>query len=387
MDHPIVAKIEPHASGPGAVRFIAARGAAALIIAMGIGRFAFTPLLPPMQAEAQFSDAAAGFLASINLLGYFVGAIGAGALSHPRRESAYRIALAVAVLADVLMAVPLGVAGWAVVRLAAGISSGLIFILATAFVLEQRGHAGLHFAGVGLGIVLSGLVAGLVPAWQVAWLVLAGLSFPLALVAMALKGVAHAPGHEPIRQRFVWSLPFAWLIAAYFLEGLGYIVNGTFLVAILRGLPQTAALGAWAWVLVGCAAVPSVLIWTRIAERFGSWRALALAYAAQVAGIALPFAGGGGTTLAAAILFGGTFAGITGVSLTLAARLRPAQAGQAVALCTIFYSVGQASGPLLAGLAAQIANGFALPLFAAAAAVAVAGLLSVIGEQSAARAS
>ncbi len=145
-------------------RFIAARGCAALIVAMGIGRFAFTPLLPPMQAEAQFSDAAAGSLASVNLFGYLAGALLAGRISHSRREAAYRIGLAMAVLADLLMAVPLGVPGWSVVRAGAGVSSGVIFVFATAFILERRGNTALHFAGVGSGIVLSGLVAALVPA-------------------------------------------------------------------------------------------------------------------------------------------------------------------------------------------------------------------------------
>ncbi len=83
-------------------RFIAWRGCASLIIAMGIGRFAFTPLLPPMQAEAQFSDASAGLLASVNLFGYLAGALLGGRISHGRRETAYRLSLALAVLTEKL---------------------------------------------------------------------------------------------------------------------------------------------------------------------------------------------------------------------------------------------------------------------------------------------
>jgi predicted MFS family arabinose efflux permease len=364
-------------------RFIAARGAAALIVAMGIGRFAFTPLLPPMQAEAQFSDAAAGLLASINLFGYFAGALAAGHMTHEKREAAYRIGLAIAVLADLLMAAPLGVPGWAVVRAAAGVSSGLIFILATAFVLEQRGHAALHFTGVGFGIVLSGIVAVLVPVWQTSWLMLAGLCLLLALFAAGLRGAALYRDQPRVRARLTWSWPLAWLTIAYSLQGLGYIISGTFLVAILHGLPETAGLGAWAWLVVGLGAIPSALIWARLALRLGSWRALAIAYAVQAAGMILPFAGGAPAAIVAAISFGGTFIGITGVSLTLAARLRPAQAGQAVARLTIFYSVGQAIGPLLAGLAAEAAKGFTLPLIFAAVVIAVAGILSLVGEASA----
>lgn len=364
-------------------RFIALRGTAALMIAMGIGRFAFTPLLPPMQAEAHFSDAAAGFLASINLFGYLVGALVAGRLTHNRRELAYRLSLAVVILADILTALPLGIPVWSLVRFAAGVASGLIFVFSTAFVIERRGYMPLHIAGVGLGIVLSGLIAASVPAWQTAWFVLAGLSALLALTAMGLKGIAHSNEHPHIRQRLTWSRPFAWLTAAYSLEGLGYIVSGTFLVAILHSLPGMAGLGALAWVLVGIGAIFSPLIWGSLATKLGSWRALAVAYAVQALGIVLPFAGGGAATLAAGLLFGGTMTGIVGVSMVLGARLRPAQASQAVSRLTTFYSVGQMIAPFLAGVAAEWAHGFALPLSAAAACIVGACVLSFVGEKSA----
>ncbi len=352
---------------------------------MGIGRFAFTPLLPPMQAEAQFSDAAAGLLASINLFGYFAGALAAGRIAHERREAAYRVGLAIAVLADLLMAAPLGVPGWCVVRAAAGVSSGVIFVFATAFVLERRGNTALHFAGVGCGIVICGLVAAFVPAWQNAWLVLAGIAFSLALPAAFLSGAPLSVSGGPLmpRRKLTWSWTFFWLTAAYTLEGLGYIVNGTFLVAILHNLRETAGLGPLAWIFVGLGAMPSAWIWGRLARQFGGWRALSAAFACQAFGMILPFAGGAPATLMAAVLFGGTFVAIAGLSLTLAARLRPAQAGQAIALLTIFYSVGQAIGPLLAGLAAEAAKGFTLPLICAAVVVAIAGVLSLVGEASA----
>jgi predicted MFS family arabinose efflux permease len=366
-------------------RLTGARGAAALIVAMGIGRFAFTPLLPPMQAEAQFSDAAAGIMASVNLAGYLAGALLAGRFPQSRRETIYRVSLAIAILTDLLMAFPLGVAGWSVVRAAAGLSSGLIFVLATAFVIERRGNVGLHFTGVGIGIVLSGVVAAFVPAWRTDWFVLAGLTALLALLAAGLTGVAPLGGHPRVRQKLGWTWPFAWLTIAYALQGLGYIISGTFLVAILHSLKETAGLGPWAWVFVGLGAIPSAMLWARVARQVGTWRALAIAYAVQAAGMMLPFAGGAAPALIAAVSFGSTFTGITAMSLTLAARLRPAQAGQAVASLTIYYGVGQAIGPFLAGLVAEASKGFALPLLLAAIIIAIACVLSFVGEWSAAK--
>ena len=48
-----------------------------LAVAIGIGRFAFTPILPMMQKDAGLTLAAAGWLASANYVGYFIGALSA----------------------------------------------------------------------------------------------------------------------------------------------------------------------------------------------------------------------------------------------------------------------------------------------------------------------
>jgi predicted MFS family arabinose efflux permease len=362
-------------------RLIALRGCAALIIAMGIGRFAFTPLLPPMQADAQFSDASAGLLASLNLLGYLVGALLGGQISHGRREAAYRLNLVLAILADLLMAAPLGVPGWSVVRAIAGVSSGIIFVLSTAFVIEHRSPPALHFLGVGIGIVLSGAIAALVPNWQTAWLVLAAISLVLVLPAWGLAGATLRDGQPRLRTRLVWSWIFFWLTAAYGLEGFGYIISGTFLVAILHGLPEMTGLGPLAWIFVGVGAAAGPLGWGWLARRWGSWRALISACVVQAITIVLPFAGNAAATLVSAVVFGSTIIGITAVSLPLAARLRPAQAGQAVALLTIFYGIGQVIGPIFAGIAADIVKSFTLPILCAAVAVAVAGLLLHIAQR------
>ncbi|MER2605509.1 MAG: YbfB/YjiJ family MFS transporter, partial [Siculibacillus sp.] len=129
------------------------RGAATLMLAMGLGRFAFTALLPEMQAAARFSDAEAGLMASLNLAAYLGGVIWAGRARPEARASLLRLALGGAVVAIAAMGLPLGVLGWDAVRILAGATSGLLFVLATAFVLESGAALGpsgaaLHFAGV-----------------------------------------------------------------------------------------------------------------------------------------------------------------------------------------------------------------------------------------------
>lgn len=363
------------------------RGAATLMLAMGLGRFAFTALLPEMQAAARFSDAEAGLMASLNLAAYLGGVIWAGRARPEARASLLRLALGGAVVAIAAMGLPLGVLGWDAVRILAGATSGLLFVLATAFVLESGAALGpsgaaLHFAGVGTGIAFSGLVAATIGDWRAGWGVLALVGLALAVAGHGLPGrraTAAATG-TAARVSMRWSAVFVVLAAAYALEGYGYIVSGTFLVAILRRLPETAGLAPYAWVLAGLAAIVSPVVWSRAAHRFGAWRALALAYAIQAVGIAAPLTETVGGALFSAASFGFTFIGITGVSIGLAARLQPGATGAATAAITVGYGVGQVVGPWSAGVLAGSGGGFAVPLVLAAGAVAVSAAASLGGD-------
>ncbi len=367
---------------------ILARGAVTMLVAMGLGRFAFTALLPAMQGAAGFSDAEAGLMASLNLAGYLGGVFLAGRAGPQVRVVLFRLGLVVAVLCIGGMALELGLWFWNLLRLAAGISSGFLFVLATAFVFERGAASGptgaaLHFAGVGTGISVSGIVAQLTADWHLAWIGLGLLALLLAVPGWTLppqtpRRDAGTPAPVPVAMR--WSPVFLLLVVAYALEGLGYIVSGTFLVAIFRRLPETAHLAAFAWILAGLCAIPSPLFWTRVAHRFGAWSTLAVAYAVQSAGIFLALTGSPAAALVSAASFGFTFIAITGVSVALAARLQPGATARATALITIGYGIGQVIGPWGAGILAAGASGFTLPLVGAGLVVAASGLLSVAGR-------
>lgn len=372
----------------GERRTILARGAATMLVAMGLGRFAFTALLPAMQAEAGFTDAEAGLMASLNLAAYLAGVFLAGRTPAAIRPLAFRLALLAAVVCIAGMAANLGLGVWNGLRVGAGLSSGFLFVLATASVFERGAATGptgaaLHFAGVGTGIALSGVVAQFVADWRLAWGLLGAVAVVLAWQGTMLPGDAQARAKAaaaPRPPRLVWSGPFVLLCVAYALEGLGYIVTGTFLVAILRRLPETAPLASFAWVLAGLAAIPSPLIWTRLAHRYGAWGTLAVAYVVQAAGIFAALVGSPVAALLSAVSYGFTFIAITGMSVGLAARLQPGATAGATAVITIGYGIGQVFGPWAAGLMATGASGFALPLIGAGTVVAGSALLSLVGH-------
>ena len=369
-------------------------GAAALALAMGIGRFAYTPILPAMARAAHLDTQQAGLLASANYVGYLVGAltlsIGAGRIG---RKGLLLGALLVVVLTTAVMASTTHRAAWALIRFAAGIASAGVFVLASGTVLDtlrqrrQTALSGWLYGGVGAGIVLSGLVvqvAGGALGWRGDWLVLAGLAAVAVYPAWRGLRMPRAGRGDPPRgpqgPARGTRVALVLLVLAYLLEGTGYIVTGTFLVSIVERNPALAGRGPSVWIVVGVAGTPSGVLWSALAARLDYARALALAYTLQAGGIALPLLGGVGAALGAAVLFGGTFMGISTLTLTLAGRLVGGQSARIVGLLTAVYGVGQVSGPVLAGILVGQAHDFSPALWAATALVVLGGLLMAAAQ-------
>jgi predicted MFS family arabinose efflux permease len=279
---------------------------------------------------------------------------------------------------------------WATLRFLSGVASAGVLIAATDLVMGAAlaaGRAALvgwHFAGVGIGIAVSGLiVAAVAPGfgWRGGWLALALLS--LALLPLCWRWLTlHPPaaGRAPVvaaPRRY----PVLALIVAYFCEGAGYIITGTFLVALVKGLPDLAGAGEYFWVAVGLAAIPSTLLWSAAGRRLGPVAALVLAHLLQAIGIALPVLSAGAlAVLGSALLFGGTFIGITALTLSLGSAAAGANQARIIGALTAAFSVGQALGPSLGGMLAERSGSFDLSLVAAALIVAVGAASLLVGR-------
>lgn len=375
-------------------------GLLALTIAMGIGRFAFTPILPSMQAEAGLGVGDAGLIASINFLGYLLGAAVTGLVPQgAARTWAFRVSLVASVASTAGMGLTTDLVAWSVLRFVSGVASAGMFVLGIAMTLDalvragRENRAGWLYSGVGIGIAGSGLfvaLSGGVLDWSGKWLAL-GLACavlaPVPWVAMTdpPRPAATATGGAPAGGGWL-SAPLLLLTAAYFLEGGGYIITGTFLVAILKGMPDTAAVGGIAWMVAGLAAAVSPALWAWTGRRIGLWRALMLAHTAQAAGILLPLAGLGvvGGLLSAA-LYGGTFVAIVGLAFGLGRQLSGGASARIIGALTTAYSVGQVLGPLPAGLAVEATGSYGVALAGAAGAVMLGTLLLALGSALAGR--
>jgi predicted MFS family arabinose efflux permease len=371
---------------PSPLRLLLA-GAAALALAVGIGRFAYTPVLPAMQAATGFSTTIAGWIAGWNYLGYLLGALAAARLaSHRSRNAIMFASIAASVLTTAAMGMTTSVTLWCALRLLSGLASAGALVISSSIVLEALAKAarphlmGVHFSGVGAGIALSGVVVALGIGsldWRGLWFALSGVSVALALLVLPLGRSHPAPPRGSVStpsEHFSSAL----LIASYFLEGLGYVVTGTFLVAIARQMPGIGGAAESLWIAVGLAGAPSTLLWSRIAQRWGAPVALIAAHLVQAAGIVLPvFSGSLWVALVAAVFFGGTFMGITAVIVGFGGRVSRHPA-RMIGLLTAAFGLGQMIGPVIAGWLAERQGGFDGSLLLAAGAVVLgAGLLAL----------
>ncbi|ROS75698.1 putative MFS family arabinose efflux permease [Curtobacterium sp. PhB130] len=364
----------------GSPGVIALQGAAALAASTGIARFVFTPILPLMQTQAGLSVSDGAGLATVNYVGYLLGALlGIGIPVLVRSQRVMRVAMLLTVATLALMPAVSDVAWWSVLRFVAGLTSALVFIAATSAMISRLRAVGPHFVGwgfggIGTGIALSGIVVLVVRAtstWQTAWFIAAALAALLTVVAWGLPpAVATAEGRTSDGD----ELPptghrFAALVISYGFEGIGYIIAGTFLVAAI-GQSGPAWTGDGAWVVVGLAAMPGAALWTALGRRWSRPTLLTVALGVQAVGVALTgVLPGSASALVSAALFGGTFVGISSLALALGAHL---QVPRAVALLTTGYAVGQILGPVLSR--PLLVGGYAGPLLLGGAIIAAAAL-------------
>ena len=367
--------------------------------AVGIGRFAYTPLLPPMQEVLGWSVSQAGDVASSNFLGYMIGALVASSLTQRTERRLWLFAgmflsAATTTAGGVVVSFP----AWLGIRFFSGLASAFCLVLSTAIIIEflarcSRPQLGaLHFSGVGVGIVASVLVIELMrlsgfsvfSQWMglgiVSTVLLAG-SWMIVRVLPSQEGAGESGASETSKKKANTSLSLKKLIVAYGFFGFGYIVTATFIVAMARRLDHATLVEPLTWIVFGLIAAPSVLAWQRLSLRFGMFPTLRLAYSVEAVGVLLAGLGPGHLALVTGgALLGGTFMGITALGLLAARQTAERHQGRAIGWMTASFGLGQLLGPAVAGRLAQMTQGFEVPSLVAAALL-LGGLVLLRGAE------
>ena len=367
--------------------------ALAAAVSLGLSRFSYALLLPPMRSDLAWSYTTAGAMNTVNAAGYL-----AGALMAPRwlaRHDARRVMLiggAAAALLLALHAVVRSVEALYAVRLITGVASAASFIgggllaarLAGAGQGRQAGTVlGLYYGGTGLGIVASALVvppfvASAAAGWPGAWLALAALAAACTAVTAALTRELHAP---PVaraeRTKFAWS-SMAFGLAGYLCFGLGYIGYMTFIVTLLReqGLAGIAITAFY--MLLGAAVIASSWLWAVLLQRWRGGGVLALLNALLAVATLLPvLSRSTPAAFASGLLFGAVFLQVVAATTALVRHNLPAAAWPAgITAFTIIFAAGQIVGPTVVGYVADSAGGLLRGLAISAAVLALGAVLA-----------
>ena len=393
---------------------VALRLSLAAAVSLGMARFAYALLVPPMRADLQWSYLLAGAMNTGNAFGYLLGALAAPALM--RRHGAGRAVMAGSAATSVLMLLTglvTATPALLLLRWLTGVSSALVFIgggvLAARLASASSGARSglllaLYYGGTGAGIVLSALAvpwaeslaAPLVAVhggfgWQAAWLALgAACAVSTALLRQpvhALERGTAAGAAAGAHGRMPWRA-FGFALAAYFMFGFGYIGYMTFVVALLReqGLPAWQVTSFYA--LLGLGVLASSGLWSGLLQKHRDGRPIAILNGLLALACAMPALGQGAfAVFASGIAFGAVFLQVPGATTALVRHNLPAAAWPSgISAFTIVFAVGQIVGPTLVGYVSDAAGGLARGLLWSAAALAVGSVLALGQQALAARA-
>lgn len=351
--------------------------ALASAVSLGLARFSYALLLPPMRADLGWSYFTAGAMNTINAAGYLF-----GALLLPRvfaRVDARRVLLAGGTGAALLLAGHGLVAAEAplfALRLATGLASAASFVAggllaarlaANSDALSGPGRRsaglvlGIYYGGTGLGIVVSALVvpplaARAAPhAWQVAWFALgAGAALATAVTAGFTRALTAPPRAGTPAGRFAWQ-PFGFGLAGYFAFGLGYIGYMTFVVTLLREQGMGGAEIVGFYIVLGLGVIASSWLWAGVLQRFRGGQSLALLNGLLAVATGLPvLTVHPAAVFASGALFGSVFLSVVASTTALVRHNLPPPAWAAgIAAFTIVFATGQIVGPSLVGWVAD----------------------------------
>jgi predicted MFS family arabinose efflux permease len=380
---------------PFAIALALALGAA---ISLGLSRFSYALLLPPMRLDLGWSYFLSGSMNTGNALGYFIGALASPWILRRWRAQVPLIGGALlAGAAMMLSGLTVDANLLMLQRVLAGIASAFIFV--AGGVLTARLSAlhprraglliGIYYGGTGLGILISALLVpqalaaasahGAAHGWQWAWVALGAVcllaTLAMAPVAAHIDGAPAAPG----TQGHFRIKPFAFGLAGYLMFGVGYIAYMTFVIALLREQGMSATAITWFYSALGVAVMASSRIWAGMLDRFRGGQSMAILNGLLGVATLLPaLTAWPPLVFLSGLMFGGIFLSVVASTTALVRHNLPQHAWSAgISAFTTVFALGQIVGPSVIGWIADGAGGLQRGLmFSALALFAGAGLAS-----------
>ncbi|WP_309496261.1 YbfB/YjiJ family MFS transporter [Sulfurovum sp.] len=334
-------------------------GILAIIAGMGVARFAFTSLLPYMLDDF-LTLTYAGVLAAFNFAGYLAGAIFSIFIKDINTKVKYfRIGMILSIITTLVLATTTNETLWLVSRVIAGFGSAMVLIVGGSIVMlklnfENKTKAmGIHFSGIGFSIAVSEIISQYIlrnGTWADAWLGLSIFAFIVSFYSLYIlsfdKEIKKAAVKHTL-SKSIFSTYVILLILAYFTEGVGFVVQATFLPDIINSLEGLEGYGNLGWLIVGIAGIPSSILCLRWAHTYGSVNVIIVAMVLQIVGILIPaFSNNLTLNLLSGALYGSTFIGLVALFLNLGGQLAGKNPVVLMGAMTAAYGIGQVGAPL-----------------------------------------
>lgn len=334
-------------------------------IGLGIGRFAYSLVLPDMRDALHWSYSTAGFMNTVNAAGYLAGALGAA--SFVRRFGLFRtlwFGVVMSIASLILCAVSGNFFVLSFARILVGFGAALSFVgggalaatIAQANPQRSALLLSLFYTGPGLGLIVSGLAAPYLlqhfgpGSWWIVWAALAVISGVLS-IPLLMNPVDTPPPQSVSTAAPVKLKPMAIFLIAYFLFGAGYIAYMTFMIAYVRDAGGSAAAQSAFWCLIGIGAFASPWVWRRLMAKGDSGRTFGIIMGVLTLGAALAMIGTSPFWLAAsALVFGNSFFAVVTATTAFSRLNYPPDAWpKVIGIMTITFGVGQTLGPFATG--------------------------------------
>ena len=360
-------------------------GIAALTIAVGIGRFSYTPILPYMISELNLTTTEAGLIASSNYLGYLLGSLIPIFPQFPKNvRSIFIYSIFISIISLFAMGLTNTFEVFILIRFIHGIFSAFVLILGTSLIVshvQKKGKIFLgtaHFSGVGLGMALSAIVVSYLGflnfTWDKLWFSIGILAIMLSFQIIKFTPIQKAEVKYNLKSKNKTSLGFSLITISYGLYGFGYVAFGTFISTMSRLTPGLEKTEPYVWFVVGVTGIPSVFFWNWFGSKIGNDIGLFLAN--LILGLGVLFSvliNNEFGIFISCILFGLSFVPITSMCLLEGQERFSGSFIVSTAILTFSFSIGQMIGPYLSGLLTDYYDSFFFSMI-------ISGIILIFGS-------
>ena len=356
---------------------ISLAGICSTLIAIGFGRFIYTPILPNMQDDLNFSSTTMGIISSYNYFGYLIGSIIPIIWKFSNFRNMIIFSSIFSVITIYLMGFTADIKFFIILRFLCGLSSAFGFVFTISFMFnffkdfENKTLQLYHFCGIGLGIVIGTVTVWIISMaglfWNHQWLIVGFIGILLCIpiiifIPKQLDLVTET--RSQIKSKV--KTDFITISFGYFFFGVGYIIFGTFISAIARDSFEIPSYQYLSWIIVGFFAIPSVLFWDWISKKISIDFLLFLSCSTVTLGVSfLLFNDNLNYFLISCLLYGLGVPGSVALVLVEGKKRFIGNVNISVAIMTSAFSVGQILGPYISGILIDLENNYKTSIFLA----------------------